>query len=130
MKKLQVFAAFSVVGLALSSLPAPAFENYVATGHAYAPGHERLPPLNSELDRLNANVDIIESDVYNRELIAKKFQDNVKQFMDNRSIRSQTKLQELLRERGIEATQSSISRDLRDQPFLLTAPLPRTPDSG
>src|SRR5437764_1238723 len=34
--------------------------------------------------------------------------------MDNRSIRSQTKLQELLRERGIEATQSSISRDLRD----------------
>src|SRR4051794_10164395 len=34
--------------------------------------------------------------------------------MDNRSIRSQTKLQELLLERGIEATQSSISRDLRD----------------
>jgi transcriptional regulator of arginine metabolism len=34
--------------------------------------------------------------------------------MDNRSIRSQTQLQELLRERGIEATQSSISRDLRE----------------
>ena len=34
--------------------------------------------------------------------------------MDNLSIRSQTQLQELLRQRGIEATQSSISRDLRE----------------
>lgn len=34
--------------------------------------------------------------------------------MDNRQIRSQTELQELLRQRGIEATQSSISRDLRE----------------
>jgi transcriptional regulator of arginine metabolism len=34
--------------------------------------------------------------------------------MDNRSIRSQTQLQVLLQERGIEATQSSISRDLRE----------------
>ena len=34
--------------------------------------------------------------------------------MDNRSIRSQTQLQELLQQRGIEATQSSISRDLRE----------------
>ena len=34
--------------------------------------------------------------------------------MDNRSIRSQTTLQELLRQRGIEASQSSISRDLRE----------------
>ncbi|MEA2599967.1 MAG: transcriptional regulator of arginine metabolism [Acidobacteriota bacterium] len=34
--------------------------------------------------------------------------------IDNRLIRSQTELQELLRERGIEATQSSISRDLRE----------------
>ena len=33
--------------------------------------------------------------------------------MDNRSIRSQTQLQELLEQRGIQATQSSISRDLR-----------------
>jgi transcriptional regulator of arginine metabolism len=34
--------------------------------------------------------------------------------MENRQIRSQTELQEMLRERGIEATQSSISRDLRE----------------
>src|SRR5258708_16463086 len=34
--------------------------------------------------------------------------------MDNRSIRSQPQLQALLQERGIEATQSSISRDLRE----------------
>jgi transcriptional regulator of arginine metabolism len=34
--------------------------------------------------------------------------------MENRLIRSQTELQELLRQRGIEATQSSISRDLRE----------------
>lgn len=34
--------------------------------------------------------------------------------MDNRSIRSQTQLQVLLQERGIEATQSSISRDLKE----------------
>src|SRR6476469_1268990 len=34
--------------------------------------------------------------------------------MDNRSIRSQTQLRELLEQRGIEATQSSISRDLKE----------------
>jgi transcriptional regulator of arginine metabolism len=34
--------------------------------------------------------------------------------MDRRNIGSQTELQELLRERGIEATQSSVSRDLKD----------------
>ena len=34
--------------------------------------------------------------------------------MDRRNIGSQTELQEFLRERGIEATQSSISRDLKD----------------
>jgi transcriptional regulator of arginine metabolism len=34
--------------------------------------------------------------------------------MDNRLISSQTEFQELLRQKGIEATQSSISRDLRE----------------
>lgn len=34
--------------------------------------------------------------------------------MDRRNIGSQTELQELLRERGIEATQSSVSRDLKE----------------
>jgi transcriptional regulator of arginine metabolism len=34
--------------------------------------------------------------------------------MDHRNIGSQMELQEMLRERGIEATQSSISRDLKD----------------
>jgi transcriptional regulator of arginine metabolism len=34
--------------------------------------------------------------------------------MDRRNIGSQTELQELLRARGIEATQSSVSRDLKD----------------
>lgn len=34
--------------------------------------------------------------------------------MDRRNIGSQTELQELLRERGIEANQSSISRDLKE----------------
>lgn len=34
--------------------------------------------------------------------------------MDRRNIGSQTELQELLLERGIEATQSSVSRDLKD----------------
>lgn len=34
--------------------------------------------------------------------------------MDRRNVGSQTELQELLRERGIEVTQSSVSRDLKD----------------
>src|SRR3954447_10628603 len=67
MKKLQVFAALSIIGLALSSLPASAFENYVATGHAYAPGHERLPPLNSEQDQINLQTDIYESELYTKQ---------------------------------------------------------------
>lgn len=34
--------------------------------------------------------------------------------MDHRNVGSQSELQDLLRERGIEATQSSVSRDLKD----------------
>jgi hypothetical protein len=81
--------AFALLAISLIAPPSSAwaYEKYIPLGHSYSPEQSTLPPLNSELDRLNANVDIIESDVYNRELISKKFQNNVHQFMDDRAIR-------------------------------------------
>lgn len=82
-----VAVAVLAVSLGLWPASAWAYEKFIPLGHSYTPDRPGLPPLNSELDRLNANVDIIESDVYTREKISKQFQNNLNQFMDNRQIR-------------------------------------------
>lgn len=85
---MRVVAA-TVLAISVCLWPASAwtYEKFIPFGHSYTPDRPGLPPLNSELDRLNANVDIIESDIYTREKISKQFQNNLNQFMDNRQIR-------------------------------------------
>ena len=59
--------------LAFSSFAAVAAENFIPLGQDYGLGNNSLPPLNSDKDQFNAQTDIYQSEVYNRELQQKQF---------------------------------------------------------
>jgi len=43
-------------------------QNYVPSGHAYGPNFERLPRLNSNQDKLNAQADVYEAEIRRRKV--------------------------------------------------------------
>jgi hypothetical protein len=59
--------------LALSSAPALAMENFIPLGQNYAPGDDQIPPIGSEQDRINAQLDIYQTENYVRDLREKRF---------------------------------------------------------
>jgi hypothetical protein len=59
--------------LALSSAPALAVENFIPLGQNYAPGDDQIPPIGSEQDRINAQLDIYQTENYVRDLREKRF---------------------------------------------------------
>ncbi len=59
--------------LALSAVPASAYENFIPLGQNYAPGDDQVPPIGSDQDRINAQLDIYETENYNRALREKQF---------------------------------------------------------
>jgi hypothetical protein len=73
---------FMILGcavLALSAAPALAVENFIPLGQNYAPGDDKLPAIGSEQDRLNAQVDIYETEAYHRALREKQAQSRIEQ---------------------------------------------------
>jgi hypothetical protein len=66
--------------LALSPAPAMAVENFIPLGQNYAPGDDEVPPIGSEQDRINAQVDIFETENYGRALREKQFESRLNQF--------------------------------------------------
>jgi len=65
--------------LALSHVPASAVENFIPLGQNYAPGDDEVPPIGSEQDRINAQVDIFETENYGRALREKQFDSRLNQ---------------------------------------------------
>lgn len=59
--------------LALAPLPALADQNFIPMGQDYGLGQNPIPPLDSEQSKFNAQVDIYQSEVYNRDLNQKQF---------------------------------------------------------
>ena len=59
--------------VAASALPALADENFIPMGQDYSMGQNTIPPLDSEESKFNAQVDIYQSEVYNRNLNQKQF---------------------------------------------------------
>jgi len=59
--------------LALSSAPVLAMENFIPLGQNYAPGEDQIPPIGSEQDRINAQLDIYQTENYVRDLREKRF---------------------------------------------------------
>jgi len=66
-----IIAAAAV--LALSPLTSLAAENFIPMGQDYGVGQNPIPPLDSEQSKFNAQVDIYQSEVYNRNLSQKQF---------------------------------------------------------
>ena len=63
--------------LALSSLPALADQNFIPMGQDYGLGQDAAPPLDSEQSKFNAQVDIYQSEVYNRNMSKKQFDSRI-----------------------------------------------------
>jgi len=81
MKRMAVgsIAAFLIVGVAAVA----ADERFVPQGHSYAPGHERLPPLNSPPDRLNARADEFQSEIDRRQREEMRQRAELRRFLDH-----------------------------------------------
>ena len=67
----SLLAAVALV--ALSAAPSLADENFIPMGQDYGLGNDAAPPLDSEQSKFNAQVDIYQSEVYNRNLEKKQF---------------------------------------------------------
>jgi hypothetical protein len=67
----------ATAALALSSLTAMADQNFIPMGQDYGLGQDTTPPLDSEQSKFNAQVDIYQSEVYNRNLNKKQFDSNI-----------------------------------------------------
>lgn len=63
--------------LAVSALPAAADQNFIPMGQDYGLGNDAAPPLDSEQSKFNAQVDIYQSEVYNRNLSKKEFDSRI-----------------------------------------------------
>ena len=67
----------ATAALALSALPAMADQNFIPMGQDYGLGNDAAPPLDSEQSKFNAQVDIYQSEVYNRNLDQKQFDSRI-----------------------------------------------------
>ena len=76
-----LFAA--AVALVSMTPAAFAYENFIPLGQSYTPDEHTLPKLGSERDRFNAQVDIYESQIYNRERNQKILSSRMEQFSND-----------------------------------------------
>ena len=67
----------ATAALVLSALPALADQYFIPQGQDYSLGKDPTPPLDSQQSKFNAQVDIYQSEVYNRNLAKKQFDSNL-----------------------------------------------------
>lgn len=75
----------AISALALFSGSALADQNFIPGGRDYGVGNDPLPPLNSAQDQFDEQVDIYQSEVYNRNLGKKQFDSNIENLMDEQN---------------------------------------------
>lgn len=66
-----------------AGVSAQAAEKFIPKGHSYAPDSYGLPPLNSEVDQLNAQTDIYETEIYRQQYDRKLFDSDLDRFMQH-----------------------------------------------
>jgi len=78
-------ALLGALGLIVANMqPAMSQEKtFLPSGHTYAPNDERLPYPNSRRDRLQADADIYETEIYRRQLEQSKTEERFKRFRDH-----------------------------------------------
>jgi hypothetical protein len=87
---MELIMRFVILGcaavLTLSSLPAMAEESFIPMGQAFALGENEVPPLGSEQDRMNAQTDIYETEVFRRELRNKQLDSQLNQLVNQQEL--------------------------------------------
>ncbi len=80
---MMIFAAL----VAIAS-PAAAYENFIPLGHSYSPDDETLPPLNSDQDQLNSEVDVEEAATWVRDRSERIFNSRIEQLVSDQKQRT------------------------------------------
>lgn len=88
---MRVLLAVLTAAAAVLAQPALAYENFIPLGHSYSPDTPELPAFNSEEDRINSQVDIYESEIYNRQRRAKIFSSQFQQFRSDQELKGGSK---------------------------------------
>jgi hypothetical protein len=83
---MRIAAAILLLACAAWPVEAVAYENFIPLGHNYSPDDSTLPQFNSDQDKINAQVDIYEAEIYTRQRAAKLFQSRLDQFHYNQEI--------------------------------------------
>lgn len=84
---MRIAAIIFATGLVLLPAPAFAYENFIPLGNNYSPDEPTLPAFNSERDRVNAQVDIYEADIWTRQRAAKSFSSRLDQFSNSQELK-------------------------------------------
>lgn len=74
-----MLAGAAIIGTGAAS---QAEQNYVPSGHAYGPGFQKLPPLNSRRDKINAQADVYEAEIRRRNLELRIQMERLRQHYD------------------------------------------------
>jgi hypothetical protein len=83
---MRISSLLLLAAVAFAPAPALAYENYIPLGHSYSPDDSVLPEFNSDQDKLNSEVDIYESEIYNRQRRAKVFSSELDRFKNDQEI--------------------------------------------
>ncbi|CAN5509821.1 hypothetical protein BH10PSE7_BH10PSE7_00690 [soil metagenome] len=78
-----------ILGVALvilAAAPAAADENFIPGGHSYSPDSGGLPPLNSEQDRINAQADMIQAEIYTKQREQQLFNSQLRRFQNEQEL--------------------------------------------
>ncbi len=60
-----------------------AAEQFIPQGYVYGPGHDELPPLNSEQDRIDAMAAVRQTEIYKSQYRERRFRENLDRMLDH-----------------------------------------------
>lgn len=81
-KHLPSLAIALILG-STSVIGSHAAEQFIPQGYVYGPGHEELPPLNSEEDRINAMAAVRETEIWKSQYRERRLIQNMERLLDH-----------------------------------------------
>jgi hypothetical protein len=60
-----------------------AAEQFIPQGYVYGPGHDQLPPLNSQQDRIDAMAAVRQTEIYKSQYRERRFLENLNRLVDH-----------------------------------------------
>ena len=84
---MRIWLAALAMVLGFWPLESLAYENFIPLGQNYSPDDSTLPPLNSEQDKFNTQVDIYETDIYTKQRTTKEFWSDLRRFSNDQELK-------------------------------------------